>query len=84
MKDGICINVYCYENDLTFPIYVSDQKFEDSISLLQIFYGHKSCYVYIKDFDRFMVHKTKNENKKYFCKYCLQCFSSSKHVLTKH
>ena len=42
-----------------------------------------SHYVYIKDFDRFMFHKTKNKNKKYFCKSCLQCFSS-KNVLAKH
>ena len=27
-KNNICINVFCYENKLTFPIYVSDQKFE--------------------------------------------------------
>ena len=44
---------------------------------------NKSHYVYIKDFDRFMFHKTKNKNKKYFCKSCLQCFSS-KNVLKKH
>ena len=43
----------------------------------------KPHYVYIKDFNRFMFHKTKNKNKKYFCKSCLQCFSS-KNVLTKH
>ena len=40
-------------------------------------------FVYIKDFDRFMFHNTKNKNKKYFCKSCLQCFSS-KNVLTIH
>ena len=45
--------------------------------------GDKSHYVYIKDFDRFMFHKTKNKNKKYFCKSCLQSFSS-KNVLKKH
>ena len=39
--------------------------------------------MYIKDCDRFMFHKTKNKNKKYFCKSCLQCFSS-KNVLTEH
>ena len=43
----------------------------------------KSHYVYIKDFDKFISHKTKNKNKKYFWKSCLQCFSS-KNVLTKH
>ena len=72
-KNNICINVYCYENKLVFPIYVSDQKSENSMDLLLV----------IEDFDRFMFHKTKNKNKKYFCKSCLQCFSS-KNVLTKH
>ena len=43
----------------------------------------KSHYVYIKDFDRFMFQKTKNKNKKWFCKSCLQCFSSE-NVLIKH
>ena len=45
--------------------------------------GDKWHYLYIKDFDRFMFHKTKNKNKKYLCKSCLQCFSS-KNVLTEH
>ena len=30
-----------------------------------------------------MFHKTKNKNKKYFCKSCLQWFSS-KNVVTEH
>ena len=29
VKNNICINVFGYENGLTFPIYVSDQKFEN-------------------------------------------------------
>ena len=53
------------------------------MDLLLIINENKSHYVYIKDFDRFMFHKTKNKNKKYFCKSCLQCFSS-KNVLTEH
>ena len=36
--------------------------------------------MYIKDFDRFTFHKTKNKNKK-GC--CLQCFSRG-NVLTEH
>ena len=28
-KNSICINEFYYENKLTFPIYVSDQKFEN-------------------------------------------------------
>ena len=76
VKNNICINVFGYENGLVFPIYVSDQKFEDSIDLLLLIDDDESNFVYIKDFDRFMFHKTKNKNKKWFCRSCLQCFSS--------
>ena len=38
---------------------------------------NKSHYVYIKDFNRFMLNKTKN-NKKHFHKNCLHCFRSEK------
>ena len=37
----------------------------------------------IKDFNKFMFDKTKNKNKKHFCKFCLQCFSSET-VLVEH
>ena len=59
MKNNICINVFDYENNLVFPIYVSDKKFEDSVDLLFLIDDNKSHYAYIKDFDRFMFHKTK-------------------------
>ena len=83
MKNNICINVFGYENELVFPIYVSDQKFEDSMDLLLLINDDKSPYVYIKDFDRFMFLKTKNKNKKWFRRSFLQCFSSES-VLIKH
>ena len=75
IKNNIYINVFGYENELIFPIYISDQKFKDSMDLLLLIDNEKSHYVYIKDFNRFMFHRTKN-NKKWFCKSCLQCFSS--------
>ena len=65
------------------PIYISNQKFEDSMDLLLLISNHKSHQVYIKDFNRFMFHKTKYKNKKWFCKSCLQCFSSE-NMLIKH
>ena len=53
------------------------------MDFLLVIHGNKSHYIYIKDFDRFMFHKTKNKNKKWFCRSCLQCFSSES-VLIKH
>ena len=68
---------------IDFPIYISDQRFKDSMDLLLLIDNDKSHYMYIKYFSRFMFHKTKNKNKKWFCKSCLQCFSSE-NVLIKH
>ena len=34
VKNNICINMFGYENMLVFLIYISDQKFEDSMDLL--------------------------------------------------
>ena len=70
-NNNICIKVFCYENKLTFTVYNSDQKFENLMDLFLVMNENKSHYVYMKDFDRFMFHKTKNKNKKYFCKSCL-------------
>ena len=70
--------MFCYENKLTFPIYVSDQKFETSMGLLLVTNENKLHYVYVKDFNRFMFPKTKKKWRS-----CLQCFSSI-NVLTEH
>ena len=75
--------MFCYENGLTYPIYVTGEKFSDCMHLLSIFDENKSQYVYLKDFNRFMFNKAKNKNKKHFCKCCLQCFSSER-ILTEH
>ena len=83
VKNNICINVFGYENRLVFPIYILDQKFKDSMDLLLLIDNDKSHYVYIKDFNRFMFHKTKNKNNKWFCKSSSQCFRSE-NVLIKH
>ena len=67
VKNNVCINVFGYENSLVFPIYVSDQKFKYSTDLLLLIDNDQSHYVHIKDFNRFMFHKTENKNKKWFC-----------------
>ena len=35
-KNNIYINMFCHENNLVYPVYVSDQKFEDCVDLLLI------------------------------------------------
>ena len=41
-KNNICINVFFYENGLTYPAHISKQKFEDYMHLLLIIDENKS------------------------------------------
>ena len=74
VKSNICINVFGYEDELVFSIYVSDQQFEDSVHLLLSIDDDKSHYVYIKDFDRFMFDKTKKHTKMVWQKVFTMCW----------
>ena len=78
-KNNICINVFGYANRLFFQFLF---QICCSIDLLLLIDDDKSHYVYIKGFNRCFFRKTKNKNKKYFCKSCLQCFSSE-NILTE-
>ena len=31
MQNKIFINVFCHDNKLTYPVYLSDQKFNDNV-----------------------------------------------------
>ena len=61
VQNNISINVFGYENKLVFAIYISNKKFKDSMDLLLLIKHNRSHYVYIKDFNRFMFHKTKKK-----------------------
>ena len=37
--------MFCYENEMIFPIYVSDQKLENFMDLLLLINDNKSHYV---------------------------------------
>ena len=83
MLNKICVNVFCYENKIIYPAYLSNQSFNDCLDLLLISNDFTSHYVYIKDFNRLMFNKNKNKNRKHFCKSCLQFYSSEK-LLNEH
>ena len=53
IQNYICIYLIGYDNRLVFPIYILDQKFEDSMNLLLLIDDDKSYHVYSKNFDRF-------------------------------
>ena len=128
-QNSININVFGYEDEQPYPIYVSKEKYENHMELLlitgegeELIMGNPSIedlsaglvlqtfskqnnsfeddddheeqcsymrktyvnhYVLIKDFNKFMYNQTKHKERKHFCMYCLQCFSSER-VLNNH
>ena len=58
--------MFGYENGMVSTIYVLDQKIEDFVDFLLLIDDGTSHYVYIKDFNRFMFHKTKVKTKNGF------------------
>ena len=65
-KNIICIHVFSYENDFTYPFYESDQKFKMCMDLLLITDECNAHYAYIKDFNRFMCNKKNIKIKNIF------------------
>ena len=82
-QNNIRINVFGYEKGQPFPIHISKETFEDQMNLLLITEDEKKHYVLIKDFNAFMYNQTKHKERKHFCMYCLQCFSSER-ILANH
>ena len=82
-QNGIRINVFGYENGQPFPIHISKETFEDQMNLLLITKEEKKHYILIKDFNAFIYNQSKHKERKHFCMYCLQCFSSER-VLANH
>ena len=82
-QNSIRINVFGYENGQPFPIHISKETLEDQMNLLLITKDEKKHYVLIKDFNAFMHNQSKHKERKHFCMYCLQCFSSER-ILANH
>ena len=77
-QNKININVFGYEEKQAYPIYVSNEHYEDHMELLLITKDDNKHYVLIKDFNKFMYNQTKHKERKHFCMHCLQCFSSER------
>ena len=81
IMNNININVFGYEKQGPYPVYISKKKFNDMLNLLLITKGKEQHYVLIKDFNKFMHNQTKHKERKDFCMYCLQCFRYEKAII---
>ena len=83
-KFNISMNIYGLgkENDI-YPIQTSRKENVKHMDLLYIQNEVTNHYVLIKDFDKLNLRINKANNKKYFCRYCLQHFTTQE-ILGRH
>ena len=76
-KNSISIGVFGYENKEKHPIYVSKKCCEEKyVDLFLIGEEGTRRYVFIKDFNTSIYDHTLHRGRKYFCRHCLQAFST--------
>ena len=66
MMNNININVFGYEKQEPYPVYISKEKFNDTLNLLLITKAKEQHYVLIKDFNNFMCNQTKRKKNETF------------------
>jgi len=76
LSAGLVLQTFSKRNDS----FEDEDEEEDNSHLKKTFIHH---YVLIKDFNKLMYNQTKHKERKHFCMYCLQCFSSER-ILIKH
>ena len=67
----IRVNVYGYVDGEIYIFHVLDREEDDVINLLLIAKEERSHYVLIRNFSRFMRHRTKRKQAHYYCFRCL-------------
>ena len=77
IMNNINISVVGYEKQEPYLVYLSKEKFNDTLNLL-ITKEKEQHYALIKDINKFMYNQTKHKERKHFCMYCLQCFRYEK------
>ena len=65
IMSNININVFEYEKQETYPLYISKKKFSDILNLLLITKGKEQPYVLIKNFNKFMYNQRKHKDRKH-------------------
>ena len=63
IMNNINISVFEYQKQALYPVYISKEKFNDTLNLLLITKGKEQHYVLIKDFKKFMYNQTKHKER---------------------
>ena len=80
---NISINLFSHSNSDIYPIRITQSTAEKHVDLLVTSNSETNHYVWIKNFNRLCFNVNKHGRKKFFCKHCIQHFTSEAN-LQKH
>ena len=80
---NISINLFSHSNSDIYPIRITKSSVAKHIDLLITSNAETNHYVWIKNFNKLCSKITKHTTKKFFCKHCIQHFTSES-KLEKH
>ena len=69
------INVFRYEENDLFPVYISEGKKEQHINLHLISNKGTNHYCLIRNLHRLLSSQTKHNGRRFYCNYCLYGFA---------
>ncbi|GBN56669.1 hypothetical protein AVEN_110036-1 [Araneus ventricosus] len=81
--NNLRINVFGYEENEVFPLYVSKRVDEECINLLLIADEETQHYSLIRNMSRLLGHLTKHKTKHHYCYRCLHRFAKDE-MLKEH
>ncbi|GBM80499.1 hypothetical protein AVEN_91783-1 [Araneus ventricosus] len=74
--NNLRINVFGYEDEEVFPLYISKREDTRVINLLYITQGNGKHYCLIKNMNRLLYDLTKCKKEKFYCYSCLHRFTT--------
>ena len=80
---NISINLFSHSNSDIYPIRITQSTAEKHVDLLVTSNSETNHYVWIKNFNKLCFNVNKHGGKKFFCKHCIQHFTSEAN-LQKH
>jgi hypothetical protein len=73
-NEGLCINVFGYEDKELFPLYITKDKKDIHVNLLLFSNDDTRHYCLIRNLSRLLNNLTRHNGQAYYCNYCLHGF----------
>ena len=70
----ISINLFGYEEQELFPVYIIEHKKEQHVNLLLISNNDTTHYCLVRNLSRLLASLAKHDGKRFYCNYCLHGF----------